>query len=140
MSNIIDIEDLRKAFNEKMSTEQWMSFAEKQTDIIESYQSKIKDLQQKCTHLENLLMNQYAKPLSSEEVICLQQIEKLSEVSAARQLTLEEVKRLDLLVKNLKLIREESTIIVNNKRSDSLKEADLVAIAKSSTADSEDNA
>jgi hypothetical protein len=53
-------------------------------------------------------------------------------------LTLEEVKRLDLLVKNLKLIREESTIIVNNKKSDNIKEADLVAIAKSQSGDTED--
>ena len=47
--------------------------------------------------------------ITNEERICLVQIEKLREDSEKRKLSLEEIKMLDLLNKNLRLIRGEST-------------------------------
>ncbi len=83
-----------------------------------------------------MLMAMAEKSILTERVpgekICIEQIDRLEKLSSDRQLTLEEVKRLDLLVKNLKLIREESTVILNARRIDSLKESDLVAIATKS--------
>ena len=132
MADIVDIKDLRKQFMEKVTVEDWKSFAEAQHTIIENYNRQIEILKDKNKHLETLLMKKPVQSLitelSSEEKICIEQIDRLERQSAERQLTLEEVKRLDLLVKNLKLIREESTIVVNN-RADALKESELVAIA-----------
>lgn len=132
MSNIVDINDLRKQFAEKITSEEWKKFAEVQQAIIEKYENQIKLLNDKNKHLESLLMSKtnIVSELTPEEVICLQQINRLEKLSTDRQLTLEEVKKLDLLVKNLKLIREESTIIVNNRNQENLKEAELVAIAR----------
>lgn len=136
MSNIINIIDLRKELNDKKSIEEWLSFAQKQNIIIEQHQQQIKNLEFKNHQLENMLMTKFNKDLitelTPEESICIQQIDRLEKISIERALTLDEVKRLDLLVKNLKLIREESTIIVNQKP-DGLKEADLVAIVRSDT-------
>jgi hypothetical protein len=133
MSDIISIDQLRKQFSEKTSLEEWKTFSEMQNSLIEKYQSEIALLRQKNSQLEHLINQkapQLVSELTPEEIICLQQIRRLENSSTSRELTLEEVKRLDLLVKNLKLIREESTIVVNN-RSDNLKESELVAIIQS---------
>lgn len=135
MNNIISITDLRKELSEQKSIEEWIDFANKQNTLLEQHQQYIKTLEAKNHQLENLIMSRYSDSLVTEldpaEVVCIQQIDRLEKMSTERALTLDEVKRLDLLVKNLKLIREESTIIVNQKP-DSLKEADLVAIIRSS--------
>lgn len=139
MNNLIDIQELRKQVQEKKSVEDWKAFSEMQNGVIEQYQKQIDLLKIKNNNLENIILKKYQSNLITElpveEKICIEQINRLEKVSTDRQLTLEEVKRLDLLVKNLKLIREESTIVVNNKMPDNYKEADLVAIA----AQSEDN-
>lgn len=133
-NNIISIDELRKQFNQKMSLEEWQHFASVQNTLLEKLNNEIQNLKTKNAHLEKLLVqsSNLVSPLPPEEIICIQQISYLEEQSMKRQLTLEEVKRLDLLVKNLKLIREESTVVIN-KPSDQLKEADLVAIATSNT-------
>lgn len=135
MSNILDINELRKRFAENASLEEWKEFATVQNKVIEQNAKHVEHLKNQIKHLENLLLTRNQSSLitelSPEEKICIEQIDRLERQSSERQLTLEEVKRLDLLVKNLKLIREESTIVVNNKRNENVKEADLVAIAQS---------
>jgi hypothetical protein len=137
MSNIIDLNELRKELKEKVSLEDWTKFAEAQFNIIEKYEKELKFLKEKNKNLETLLLsrsNFTAEPLTPEESICIDQISRLEVLSRERQLTLEEVKRFDLLVKNLKIIREESTIILNSKKPE-LAEADLVAIIRSEKED-----
>lgn len=134
MADIISIDDLRKKFNEKMSLEEWKDFATSQHNLIEQMAMQVRRLEEKNKHLENILMSKssgLALHLAPEEVICLQQIAFLEEQSMKRALTLDEVKRLDLLVKNLNVIRE-TAILEANKAVDQLKEADLVAIVQSS--------
>jgi hypothetical protein len=120
---------------ELMTLEEWQTFANSLLVQVEEDQKIIKTLRAKSHQLEILLMNKFSeslvRQLVPEEIICIEQIERLHKLSNERALVLDEVKRLDLLVKNLKLIREESTIIVN-QNSDSLKEAELVAIIRSS--------
>lgn len=139
MSNIIDINELRKQFAEKLSSEEWQKFSEMQNTIIDKYEKQILFLIEKNKHLEKMLINKnnFVTEIQPEEIICLQQIKRLEHMSNERQLTLEEVKRLDLLVKNLKLIREESTIVVNNRNSDKLGENELVAIVRSESQDAD---
>lgn len=136
MSKVVDIVALRKSFTDNLSIEQWREFAEKQHNILEQFHNEIQIYKDKNRQLENLLSMKYENSLisqlSPEETICIQQIHRLEKQSSERQLTLEEVKQLDLLVKNLKLIREESTIVINSK-SDDINEAELVAIAREST-------
>lgn len=141
MSNkVVDIVALRKQFAENLSIEEWQGFARKQHEIIEHLQEQIKLLSNKNSQLENLISSKFdgnlITHLTDEEQICIEQISRLQKQSMERQLTLEEVKRLDLLVKNLKLIREESTIVVNNL-SDNMKEADLVTLIRSGSSDSD---
>jgi vacuolar-type H+-ATPase subunit I/STV1 len=134
MSNIISIDELRKLSEQHLTVQEWQDFAERQTKLLEQYDKKVRFLEEKNKNLESMLMSRSAESLIStltpEENICIQQIDRLEKLSNERQLTLEEVKRLDLLVKNLKLIREESTIVVNSQKSDNLKEEDLVAIIR----------
>jgi hypothetical protein len=66
--------------------------------------------------------------ISNEELICMKQIGILKASSDMRDLTLDEVKRLDLLVKNLKIIREKPSVDLEEDIRD-VREADLVAIA-----------
>lgn len=133
MGDLIDINELRKEFAEKLTTEEWQKFAEMQRVLIDKYEKRISLLSEKNQQLEKLLMSRtpdLITELTPEENICIQQIDRLEKLSNERQLTLEEVKRLDLLVKNLKLIREESTIVVNNRPPAKLEEKDLVAIVR----------
>lgn len=135
MSNLINIEDLRKQFEDKLTSEEWKKFSEVQYQMIDAYQKQIDLLRRKNEQLEKLLMSKMdnvAMPLTAEEIICIEQIDRIRHKSIKQELTLEEVKRLDLLVKNLKLIREESTVVINSKSShEAIPEEDLVAIAQS---------
>lgn len=66
---------------------------------------------------------------STEELICIEQIAILRNRSVQRELSLEEVKKLDLLVKNLRLLQEQSTENVNTNNVRDVSEALLVAVA-----------
>lgn len=133
MADIISIDDLKKEVLALENQGNWQLFAEKQYALIETLQQEVKNLQFKNYQLENLISSKFnpdlAQHLSPEEIICIEQIERLQRVSSERALAIDEVKKLDLLVKNLKLIRDESTIILNNK-AEGLKESDLVAIIR----------
>ncbi len=139
MSNIISLEELKKQSLDNLEVSELRHFIGMQLALLEKYQSELKLFKEKNKQLEQILLNKSQSliyELTPEEDICIRQIDKLQGKSNERELTLEEVKRLDLLVKNLKLIREESTIVVNNKgRSESMTEAELVAIARTSQTD-----
>lgn len=68
--------------------------------------------------------------IPAEEIICLEQIEILGSKSALRELSLDEVKRLDLLVKNLKLIRDKTDDAIDIPNLEKIGEDNLVAIAR----------
>ena len=55
MSNVLDIESLRKEFLAKQTTQDLQKFAEKQQLLLEEYIAKCKDLQDKISHLEEML-------------------------------------------------------------------------------------
>jgi hypothetical protein len=134
MNNVIDIADLRAEFLEKTKLKDTKEFAEKQMQIIFEVSKQNEALRDKIDHLEKLLLNkapEMAIRLSAEEVICIEQIEILQRKSSGRELSLDEVKRLDLLIKNLRLIREESTQVINTSSYSNVQEDMLVAIATS---------
>lgn len=133
MGDLINIEDLKREFVLKTSAKDLKAFAEQQQKVIETLVSSNRSLSEKVSHLENLLMslenNNVISQISTEEMICIEQINVLRGKSANRELSLDEVKRLDLLVKNLRLIREKSTQVINTREYTHVKEAELVAIA-----------
>lgn len=132
MSELIKVTDL--SF-EKMKLKDLKEYSLAQYATIESLKKENDSLQEKIAHLESLLINskQRAMPLSDEEIICIEQINVIKTKSSLRELSLDEVKRLDLLIKNLRLIRQQSTQVIESVDYNSLKEDDLVRAITTST-------
>jgi hypothetical protein len=75
-------------------------------DIIQHLQSEVKHLKELLASSANTINSKPELIIKSiEQTICEVQIEKLRESAMERPLTLEETKRLDLLVKNLLLCK-----------------------------------
>ena len=83
------------------------SVTEGQQNFISKLLKENEFLKEKLKSLETISRT-FGAP-APEEIICIEQIAKLKERSNGRELSLEEVKRLDLLIKNLRLIKGEST-------------------------------
>lgn len=100
--------------------------------LIISLEQENASLKQQVAHLESMLKHSkhLSIKVSPEEQICTEQIFLLKEKSSDRELSLEEVKRLDILVKNLKLIRGDDITINSTAISLPSEEAELVALAK----------
>jgi len=133
MSNVIDISELRKKYESLNKPKDLKAFIEAQHQLISKLQQDMEFLQQKLKEAEKLLISPKAQNiLTPEEVICVEQIDMLRNRSYGRELSLDEVKRLDLLVKNLRLIREQSTQVVNTTAYEHIKEDELLTIAAKS--------
>lgn len=130
MSNLISIEELKKEFDQKNKAKELKEFAQAQQNLIEKLLNENKVLKEKLSQLEGVFTNP-----TPEEIICTQQIDILRKVSQHRELSLDEVKRLDLLIKNLRLIKEQSTENVATPKFREVTEADLVAIASTQSED-----
>jgi hypothetical protein len=109
----------KKEIEEDLSSKNNEIYILKQDNII---------LKQKIEQLESFLASQNV--ITNEELICIEQIGVLKSKSTSRELSLDEVKRLDILIKNLRLIKNQSTDATDEKDYRNVKEADLVAIAR----------
>lgn len=99
-------------------------------DIVASLESQIKKLKIDNEQLSRRVAElSTLKSVSPEELICVEQIQILQNRSAQRELSLEEVKKLDYLIKNLRLIKDQSTENLATPKYREVTEADLVAIA-----------
>lgn len=138
MSNVIDIEKLRKEFQDKTKTKDIKAFAESQYKLIETLLKDLETVKEKNKQLEATISlfskKNLIEKITSEEMICIEQIASLKIKSSSRDLTLEETKKLDILIKSLKLIREEKPKETNSPSSIT-GEDDLVAIATGNTSD-----
>ncbi len=134
MSDVLDIKDLRDAYNNKMRKDELQKFAQTQHKALIEAAKRISVLQEKNEHLEQLLLNNTSslglQAVTPEESICMQQIRILESKSQIRELTPEETRKFDIFVKNLKLIREGNTLTVKSENTDNVKEDQLVAIAR----------
>lgn len=106
-----DVKQLVENNKLKIKNEELQEFSESQMDLIVKLKKENEFLRKKLSELERMLLG--TTPISQEELICIQQIAILRDDSLKRALTLEEVKKLDLLVKNLRLIREQSTQVID---------------------------
>jgi phosphopantetheine adenylyltransferase len=115
-------------------------YCDAQFVALERAQKRISTLEAEVTHLKELLSSTTKlidEPaiekivVSPEQAICEIQIKKLQQQALIRELTLEETKRLDLLVKNLYLAKGQATAVIQTERlPDQVTEAELVAIAQ----------
>lgn len=113
------------------------SLYDQQFAINQSLIKQIQTLQAEIEHLKTLLGDatpvlEEKPPLvvSDEQAICEIQIKKLQTAAMQRELTLEETKRLDLLVKNLYLAKGQSTqIVTNNFNPGAFTNEELINIA-----------
>jgi hypothetical protein len=128
MSDIASIDDLKDQYIDKLKTKELREYANNQNKIIEKLSEENKKLKEQLESKKLVV----ATPISTEESICIEQIEILRSKSLGRELSLDEVKRLDLLVKNLRLAREQSTEVISSADYSDIKEAELVAIARGS--------
>ena len=133
MSNIISIEELRKEFLEKTKPKDVKECVEKQQELLEKFMRKCQELEEKLNHANEIISNMGSSLVvgntNDEELICVQQIEMIKQASLKRELDINEVKKLDLLIKNLRLIRSQPTG-VNDTTIRDVSETDLIALAK----------
>lgn len=107
--------------------------AEQEFEVV-ALKNEIKKLKNEITKYRILLdeVDADANPdiVSDEESICVMEIRKLKESSLLRALSTDEVKRLDLLHKNLKLARGENTRVGAKSKVGKLSAKELAEIAK----------
>jgi hypothetical protein len=120
-------EDLQKSVELQEYTDKLFATVNQLTQENEQLKAEL-------SHLKNLLNAipkgnlLSAQPLTEEELICLEQITRLKNSSEQRELTLDEVKKLDLLHKNLKIIRDNAIIDVKPAKQKALSNEKLLAI------------
>lgn len=133
MSNLISIEELRKEFLEKSKPKDVKEFVQKQQELLEKFMRECTQLKKQLEHANELLKNNTSGlligQLNEEELICVEQIKILKERSQTRELDINDVKKLDLLIKNLRLIRSQPTENSQEVPFRDVSEVDLVAIA-----------
>lgn len=128
-----NIDNLKEKMLLEIENQDLQNFSKAQLSLIKKLKNENELLKKKIAELESIVRYSKAIPLSPEELICIEQIELLRQASLKRDLTLEEVKKLDLLVKNLRLIREQATQVVDVLKEGTIDEQQLLSIA------SEDN-
>lgn len=103
---------------------------------LAALRSEIEKLRIELTKYKILLneVDDEANPnvITETEAICHEQIRKLKESSGVRQLSTDEVKKLDILHKNLKLARGEGSRVGNKSKAGKMTAEQLSDIAKGS--------
>lgn len=102
------IEDLQKAFTVSPEMTNDPAYLRK---MLEAKDALINQLFKKIDELQDIDRSKVIKlNLTPEEQICELQIQSLLRTSQVRDLTLEETKKLDLLIKNKRLYSGQSTM------------------------------
>lgn len=120
MGNVLEIFN---EFKTKVEKEQFLS---KQHETISILLEKNKELTQEIIKLKQLLTTPVVERviLTPEEALIETQIQFIHERSYTTELTLEEVKKLDLLIKNKKIIKEQQNEITIQAESKNLDKKD----------------
>ena len=128
MAQIIDI--LPKL--EEMTKQDLIAFT---TGAYATAVTALKDnklLQEKVKHLEELLKTPVETLIKTPEQATIEnQIGRFTELAMARQLTNEEIKSLDILIKNKMLLSGQATTIPGEvKRKKALTDSELITLAR----------
>ena len=132
MNNVIEI------FNEFKTTVEKEQFITKQHTAITSLMAQNRKLSAEVDHLKELLLNVAQAPkveriiITPEEALIERQIELINNRAFNQELTLEDTKKLDLLIKNKRLFQEQSTTIQGESKKLDKKQysnAELILLA-----------
>lgn len=136
MSDLCDITTLAGRFTDWCDLQR---YSDAQFITLQKANSRIKDLEEQVEHLKSLLSSSVPLmgeqkvdiiPQNVEQSICEIQINKLQKTAMDRELTLEETKRLDLLIKNLYMIKDQNKAIpANYSHIKNITDAQLISIA-----------
>lgn len=135
------MDEINKTIAQYKDFNQLQEFASAQQKTIISLSKKIQRIEEERDHLKTLLES--SVPLikkegeqsgerfltSSEEAICIMQLEKLRDISSARELTLEETRKVEVFSKVLNAVRNApKTIEIKNKQ---MTSEELLALVES---------
>ena len=138
-AEVLDISEMSKKVNENQDKVTILKLEEKCIALSQVVDSLLKQAEQKeeeIAHLKSMLSK--TVPIigevvkidpSDEEVIAEIQLRKIRENARIRDLTLDEIKKFDLLVKNKRLAKGDATVIESNKLPENLTKKDLLKIA-----------
>lgn len=142
MSNTVDFDEIKSVDQIK---KELTTLKRENVAAMATINKLLKDLSKKNEEIEHLkqLLSQTVPviqpqvpekkktifDITPEEEIALAQLDRLRKVALARPLTLEETKIYDLLVKNKRLSKDESTINLSKSSYREVSEADLLEIA-----------
>lgn len=117
---------------EKKTKKEIIAYADAQYHALQSSIEKIQKYEAEIKHLQELLNSNVQSVIKSPEQATVEdQINRLAIVGASRVLTAEEVKTLDILIKNKMLLNGQDSIIpAEAKKKRSYPEAVLISIAK----------
>lgn len=116
-------DNISKTILQYKELSQLQQYAEAQNSTILQLSKKLKKLEEERDHLKQLLESSVPilksddKSLgekfltSSEEAICVMQLEKLRDISSGRELTLEEARRVEIFSKVLTASRNSPKVI-----------------------------
>lgn len=132
------VEKFQQSVKKSKEIADMRKYIENQNVAIITLQQEIERKNKEIEHLKSMLdsciplldTKQENNSISDEELICVTQISKLKKKAMEGDLTVDEVKMFDTLVKNLRLIRGEST---ENKAEAKFKDVNptkLLEIAK----------
>jgi dsDNA-binding SOS-regulon protein len=133
-------DNISKTILQYKEMSQLQQFAEAQSSTIIQLSKKLKKLEEERDHLKELLessvpiLKEEGKELSqkflisSEEAICVMQLQKLRDFSSARELTLEEARRVEIFSKVLTTARNSPKVI--ELKTQNMTNEELLAIVE----------
>jgi len=134
-------DNVSKTIMQYKELSQLQQYAEAQNSTILQLSKKLKKLEEERDHLQELLASSVPiikennkSPLgekfltSSEEAICVMQLEKLRDISSERELTLEEARRVEIFSKVLTASRNSPKVI--ELKTQNMSNEELLAIVE----------
>ena|ERR1035437_8221807 len=133
-AEIVDISALAGKFKNRAELQRYSEI------LFRSFKDsvqKLEALEAENKHLKDLLANSVPMipmavkfEIPDEQAIAEIQLKKLKETAMERDLTLDETKRMDLLVKNLYLSKGKQTSAIKISKVDEISEAELISLAR----------
>lgn len=130
----MNIHELAQSAAEKHLAESYIQLEKKAVALSETVQKLLKEIEareEEITHLKQLLTSGgitsgnglvTVSPMTDEELIADVQLRKLKEKAKVSELTLDEIRKYDLLVKNKRLAQGEVTTIQGSKVNEASKD------------------
>ncbi len=136
---VVNIHEMANSAAEKHLAQSYLNLEKKALGLSQTIDSLLKTLDNKeaeIVHLKQLLNSSVPIlgeavriEVSDEEMIADIQIRKLKETSMLRELTLDEIRKFDLLVKNRRLAKGDATTIEGSNLNKGLDKPQLLKLA-----------